>query len=167
MELYYLMSITDRDRAEDMAALYRDAGLNLVTTMLGRGTATPQQLALYGLSRTEKAVTGAVVGTDSMKQLFRAAKRKLFIDIPGNGLMLAVPLKSVSSGRTLAYLTDGGKSATGGVPTMNFDYELIVVILNEGHSDMVMDAAAAREQAAARCCTPRAPAPSAPRNSSA
>lgn len=34
MELYYLMSITDRDRAEDMAALYRDAGLNLVTTML-------------------------------------------------------------------------------------------------------------------------------------
>ena len=61
MELYYLMSITDRDRAEDMAALYRDAGLNLVTTMLGRGTATPQQLALYGLSRTEKAVTGAVV----------------------------------------------------------------------------------------------------------
>ena len=127
MELYYLMSITDRDRAEDMAALYRDAGLNLVTTMMGRGTATPQQLALYGLSRTEKAVTGAVVGTAT--------------DIPGNGLMLAVPLKSVSSGRTLAYLTDGGKAATGGVPTMNFDYELIVVILNEGHSDMVMDAA--------------------------
>ena len=30
MKLYYLMSITDRDRAEDMAALYRDAGLNLV-----------------------------------------------------------------------------------------------------------------------------------------
>ena len=59
MELYYLMSITDRERAEDMAALYRDAGLNLVTTMMGRGTATPQQLALYGLSRTEKAVTGA------------------------------------------------------------------------------------------------------------
>lgn len=142
MELYYLMSITDRDRAEDMAALYRDAGLNLVTTMMGRGTATPQQLALYGLSRTEKAVTGAVVGNESMKQLFRAAKRKLFIDIPGNGLMLAVPLKSVSSGRTLAYLTDGGKAASGGgVPTMNFDYELIVVILNEGHSDMVMDAA--------------------------
>ena len=141
MELYYLMSITDRDRAENMAALYRDAGLNLVTTMMGRGTATTQQLALYGLSRTEKAVTGAVVGTDSMRQLFRAAKRKLFIDIPGNGLMLAVPLKSVSSGRTLAYLTDGGKAASGGVPTMNFDYELIVVILNEGHSDMVMDAA--------------------------
>ena len=141
MELYYLMSITDRDRAEDMAALYRDAGLNLVTTMLGRGTATPQQLALYGLSRTEKAVTGAVVGTDSMKQLFRAAKRKLFIDIPGNGILLTVPLKSVAGGRTLAYLTNDLK--TGGTPHMEFNHELIVVILNEGYADLVMDAARA------------------------
>ena len=141
MELYYLMSITDRDRAEDMAALYRDAGLNLVTTMLGRGTATPQQLALYGLSRTEKAVTGAVVGTDSMKQLFRAAKRKLFLDIPGNGILLTVPLKSVAGGRTLAYLTNDLK--TGGTPHMEFNHELIVVILNEGYADLVMDAARA------------------------
>lgn len=141
MELYYLMSITDRERAEDMAALYRDAGLNLVTTMLGRGTATPEHLALYGLSRTEKAVTGAVVGTDVMKQLFRAAKRKLFIDIPGNGVMLTVPLKSVAGGKTLAYLTDSQK--TGGKPNMEFKHELIVVILNEGYSDFVMDAARA------------------------
>lgn len=139
MELYYLMSITDRERAEDMAALYRDAGLNLVTTMLGRGTATPEHLALYGLSRTEKAVTGAVVGADVMKQLFRAAKRKLFIDIPGNGIMLTIPLKSVAGGKTLAYLTDSVK--TGGIPPMEFKHELIIAILNEGYSDLVMDAA--------------------------
>ena len=65
MELYYLMSITDRERAEDMAALYRDAGLNLVTTMMGRGTATPQQLALYGLSRTEKAAIMNAINKDA------------------------------------------------------------------------------------------------------
>ena len=79
MELYYLMSITDRERAEDMAALYRDAGLNLVTTMMGRGTATPQQLALYGLSRTEKAVTGAVVvAFDVTEQALAQRNRREF-----------------------------------------------------------------------------------------
>lgn len=53
--------------------------------------------------------------------------------------MLAVPLKSVAGARTLAYLTDNREM--GGKPSMEFAHELIVVILNEGYSDFVMDAA--------------------------
>ena len=53
--------------------------------------------------------------------------------------MLNVPLKSVAGGRTLAYLTNNPK--TGGAPSMEFQHELIVVILNEGCADYVMDAA--------------------------
>ena len=64
------------------------------------------------------------------------------IDIPGNGVMLAVPLKSVAGARTLAYLTDNREM--GGKPSMEFAHELIVVILNEGYSDFVMDARARR-----------------------
>ena len=73
------------------------------------------------------------------RQLLKAAKRRLFIDIPGNGVMLSIPLKSVAGGRTLAYLSD--KKDTGGIPDMTFAHELIVAILNEGQSDFVMDAA--------------------------
>ncbi len=123
-----------------MAALYRDTGLNLVLTKLGEGTATRQQLSLYGLDRTEKAVVSAVAGAEARKQVFKAAKRKLSIDIPGNGILMAVPVKSVGGGRTLTYLTDS-KVPNGGVPDMKFEYELIVAILNEGYADMVMDAA--------------------------
>lgn len=75
-----------------------------------------------------------------MKKLMRAAKRKMFIDIPGNGIMLAIPIKSVSGGKNLAYFTDG-QEIGGAVPDMNFKNELIVIILNEGYADMVMDAA--------------------------
>ena len=78
MELYYLMSITDRDRAEDMAALYRDAGLNLVTTMLGRGTATPQQLALAVVAGDEKALTAANgIGKKTAQRVILELKDKL------------------------------------------------------------------------------------------
>ena len=52
-----------------------------------------------------------------------------------------MPLKSVAGGRTLAYLTNDLK--TGGTPHMEFNHELIVVILNEGYADLVMDAARA------------------------
>ena len=139
MELYYVIAITDRDRGESMSALYRGAGLHMILTTLGRGTATSEHLSVYGLDATEKVVISGVASGEEAAQLLKAAKRKLFIDIPGNGLMLTVPLKSVAGGKTLAYLTDNQK--TGGKPSMEFKHELIVVILNEGYSDTVMDAA--------------------------
>lgn len=141
MELYYVIAITDHDRGEAMNALYRAAGLRGILSMPGRGTATSEHLAIYGLDATEKYVISAVGNRSEVEGLIKSAKRKLFIDIPGNGVMLTVPLKSVAGGKTLAYLTDEQK--TGGAPRMDFEHELIIVILNEGYSDFVMDAARA------------------------
>ena len=81
-----------------------------------------------------------VADAESTKRLIRAAKRKLFMDIPGNGIMLTIPIKSVGGGRTLAYLT-GNEAPTGGAPAMQFEHELIIAVLNAGYSDAVMDAA--------------------------
>ena len=141
MELYYVIAITDHDRGEAMNALYRAAGLRGILSMPGRGTATSEHLAIYGLDATEKYVISAVGNRSEVEGPIKSAKRKLFIDIPGNGVMLTVPLKSVAGGKTLAYLTDEQK--TGGAPRMDFEHELIIVILNEGYSDFVMDAARA------------------------
>ena len=139
MELYYLITISDRDRAEMLSAIYHAAGTGMVLTKLGRGTATGEQLSSYGLDATEKAVVSTVADAEQIRQIFRAAKRKLFIDIPGNGVMMAIPLKSVAGGRTLGFLTDS--TQTGGKPAMDFSHELIMAIMNEGYSDTVMDAA--------------------------
>ena len=141
MELYYVIAITDHDRGEAMNTLYRAAGLRGILSMPGRGTATSEHLAIYGLDATEKYVISAIGNGSEAEGLIKSAKRKLFIDIPGNGVMLTVPLKSVAGGRTLAYLTNDLK--TGGTPHMEFNHELIVVILNEGYADLVMDAARA------------------------
>ena len=141
MELYYIIAVTDADRGEVMNALFREAGLPMILSMPSRGTAKNEHLAVYGLGETPKTVTCAVAGAQQAAQLTRAAKRRLFIDIPGNGILLTVPLKSVAGGKTLAYLTNDCK--TGGTPHMEFKHELIVVILNEGYSELVMDAARA------------------------
>ena len=140
MELNFVLSVLDRSRGEAMTALYREAGLPVVLTFLGRGTATSEQLGFYGLEATEKTVVAAVAGREETRQLIRSAKRKLFIDIPGNGVMMAVPVKSVGGGKTLAYLT-GSETPTPGTPELRFDHELILVILNQGYTDEVMDAA--------------------------
>lgn len=140
MELYYVLGIVDRSRAEELQKICLELQLSVVLTNLGRGTATSEHLRLYDLQPTEKAVIGTIVTASSMKQLMRAAKQKMFIDIPGNGIMMAIPIKSVNGGKNLAYFTDG-QDLGGGIPDMNFKNELIIVILNEGHADLVMDAA--------------------------
>lgn len=141
MELYYLIAVTDAERGEAMNALYHEAGLPMILSTPGHGTAKSEHLAVYGLDQTPKTVTSAIASGAQAAQLLKAAKRKLFIDIPGNGILLTVPLKSVAGGKTLAYLTNDLK--TGGTPSMEFKHELIVVILNEGCADFVMDAARA------------------------
>ena len=138
MELYLVATILDRDRAPGLLSIYE--GLPLCLTMLGRGTARQEHLNLYGLQATEKAVVVTVADGEKVKRIIRAAKLKLFIDIPGNGIMMSIPVKSVGGGKTLAYLTDNA-APDGAKPEMRFDYELIMVVLNEGYTEMVMDAA--------------------------
>ena len=100
MELYYIIAVTDADRGEVMNALFREAGLPMILSMPGRGTAKNEHLAVYGLGETPKTVTCAVAGAQQAAQLTRAAKRRLFIDIPGNGILLTVPLKSGAAKRS-------------------------------------------------------------------
>ena len=140
MILDLVAAIVDRDKAKYMADVFESHKLPLVLAMLGRGTASSEVLDLYGLEAKEKALLMTVAGADMTKQLIRAAKRKLFIDVPGNGIMLAIPIKSVGGGKTLAFLS-GGAAPDGAAPEMKFDYELIMPVINEGHTDPVMDAA--------------------------
>ncbi|MDY4104098.1 MAG: P-II family nitrogen regulator [Oscillospiraceae bacterium] len=140
MELNFLITVLERKRKNEMTALLQHHNVQLILTLLGKGTASREQLSLYGLEPTEKAVICAVSAGNRTRQIMKSAKRKLNIDIPGNGIMMAIPVKSVGGGKTLAYLTDN-TPPDGTVPAMNFEHELIVVILNEGYTDPVMNAA--------------------------
>lgn len=139
MELYYTIAVLDRDKSREMGSLFQEAGLPTSMTLFGRGTATREHLILSGVEARDKAILCAVSDAAQAKQLFKLARRRMQIDIPGNGIIMNIPLKSVAGGRTLAFLTDS--AVKEGRPNMNFQHELIIVIMNEGYSDFVMDAA--------------------------
>ena len=140
MELYYVMSIVDRRQADAMLGIHKELQLSVVLENLGHGTATSEHLLLYDLEQSDKAVITTVASAPLVKKLIATAEEKLYIDIPGNGIMMALPMKSVGGGKALSLFTEG-QEVGGGVPMMTFEHELIVVILNEGYSDTVMDAA--------------------------
>lgn len=140
MELNLVMTIIARARHAAMEDIIHSMKLPLAITLFARGTATSEHLSLHGLVPTEYALLLTVADGDQTRRLMRAAKLRMFIDIPGNGIMLSVPLKSVGGGKTMAYLTEN-KAVTGEKPDLNVTHELICVILNEGCSDLVMAAA--------------------------
>ena len=82
MELYCIISITDRIAAADVLGICRDLGLSFTLTNLGRGTATSEHLTLNNLEHSEKAVVSVFAGAAEMKRLIHLAKAVMFMDIP-------------------------------------------------------------------------------------
>jgi len=136
----FVVSILNRSAAETAAALCREISAPVVLVTHARGTATQEMLDLLGIEAQEKSVVVAIASEERTRELIRIEKKKLYLDVPGNGLVVAVPIKSVGGGKTLAYLSENaqvGKKA----PDINPDFELVVAIINEGYTDQVMDLA--------------------------
>lgn len=85
MELYYIIAVTDSDRGEAMNALFREAGLPMILSAPGRGTAKNEHLAVYGLDETSKTVTTSVASAQEAAQLVKAASASCFSTFPATG----------------------------------------------------------------------------------
>ena len=133
-----MTTITDRSRCGESAAWYQEQGIPLVLTALGSGTATTEILDCLGLEATEKAVLFCVA--PHSPQLVRRAEKALWLDVPGRGILMTVPVSSIGGAAARDYLLqqEAEKSME-----KEITHELLVVITNQGHTDMVMDAARA------------------------
>lgn len=137
----YVISIINPSGLERLLAITEKLQLPLSIELHGQGTATKNMLDLLGMEFNEKRVVISIADEEKTAELIREQRRYLYIDAPGNGIVAAVPIKSVGGGKTLAYL--GGDREQKVVPKMNYKYEVILAISNEGCTDMVMDAARA------------------------
>lgn len=134
----YILSIIKPERLDDLTELLRQLALPLSVTLHGRGTAVKSMLELLGIDSIERRIVVSLANEEKTAALIAAEKQHLHIGVPGHGLVVAVPVKSVGGGNTVAFLEENGKR-----PSVRYDYELIVAICSEGHTDTVMNAARA------------------------
>ena len=130
-----IVTVTDRGREEQFAAWFRSQGVVLVLTALGRGTAATEVLDFLGLEDTEKAVLFCVAPRSP--RLVRRAERELWLDVPGQGILMTVPVNSISAGAREYLLHEQEGEA---VMERECTHDLIFVIANQGSTDLVMDA---------------------------
>ena len=133
-----VITITDRGLHKEFTRWFQREKLPLVLTVYGQGTATTEILDCLGLEDTEKAVL--FCATTAAPSLIRRAARELWLDVPGRGIMMAVPISSVGGAAAKDYLLQQGAEE---IMEKEMTHELIVVITKQGYTDQVMDAARA------------------------
>ena len=140
--LYMMATISDRNQARRFLDFYREYGLSVTLLTYGRGTAASEILDAFGLEAAEKAVIFSVVTGEEWKRLKTGLERQIKIDIPGSGIAFIVPVSSIGGKKQFEFLTDGRGFVKGEESTLkDTKYELLVVIANQGYTELVMDAA--------------------------
>ena len=141
-ELYFMMTITSREMLPKFLAAYDKNNLPIGFVSLGYGTAKDDILDMLGLVRSEKAVGMTVVTGESWKESKQYLRKKMYIDVPDTGISFIIPMSSIGGKRELAFLTAGQNYRKGEESVMkDTTMELLVVVSNQGHNDLVMDAA--------------------------
>lgn len=136
----YVISIVNPEALDTLTDICARLELPVTVTMYARGTAVQSMLELLGIESSEKRVVVAVATQEKTKKLIAEQRRLLHLGVPGHGMVIAVPIKSVGGGKVLAYLSGDEKNIKRTMPELG-SYELIVAIANSGYTDMVMNVA--------------------------
>ena len=139
----YLISVVNPGAMDRVCEIAAALDLPQTVTLLGHGTAVQSMLDLLGIESTEKRVIMTVANPEKTRKFIKEMRRQGYIGIPGHGIIMAVPIKSVGGGKTLAYLNNGEQQSARYTPELSDRYELIVIVANEGRTDQVMNAARA------------------------
>ena len=136
----YEISICDPRALEVLTQICAELTIPMNVVLHAHGTAVRSMLDILDIESNEKRVVLSIANQEKTKALISEQKRRLFIGVPGHGIVVSVPVKSIGGGKTVAFL-NGSQQPAKYTPELNYSYELIVAIANEGRTDLVMNAA--------------------------
>lgn len=140
--IYLMTTIVDRKIVNKYSDLFEENNLHVMYLTLGYGTAANEILNYLGLDSTEKAVIFSVLEEQSWLETKKQLRKKLQIDAPGGGIAFIVPLSSIGGKKTLQYLLESQDYQKEEESTLKeTNHELIIVIAEQGYTEMIMDAA--------------------------
>ena len=138
----FVISIIKPECADVLSGIFDELNLPVKLTLPAYGTAVKSMLELLGVDSSERRVMMNIADGDQTKNLIAKMKQGIHLGVPGHGIVLAVPIKSIGGGKTVEYLKGDGRSAKYSPPAQYLN-ELIIAIANVGHTDDVMNAARA------------------------
>ena len=140
--IYLMTTIVDRKIVKRYLELYQENNLQVMFISLGFGTANNEVLDYLGLESTEKAVALSVIEEQTWLTVKKQLEKKLHIDAPGGGIAFTTPLSSAGGKKALQFLIENENYQKEEETTLkDTSHELIVVIAEQGYTNLIMDAA--------------------------
>lgn len=134
--LVLFVGIVGREEGERCVSILSAQGAGIVLISAGHGTASNDMLSILGLDQSEKDVIFAVL----RPRMTQIIMQKLIYRM--NIVAFTVPVASVVSALTFKeYFSDNHPEQSEGDVVVNTQYSAIVVILNRGYLDPVMEVA--------------------------
>ena len=106
----YVISIINPEALETLSDICAHLRLPMTVVMHGRGTAVQSMMELMGIESKDRRIVMTVADPDKTKELIAAQRRRLHLGVPGHGIVIAVPIKSIGGGKALAYLNQDNKN---------------------------------------------------------
>ena len=140
--LCMMVSVINRNMKQKYWDFFKRYDHSVLFNSLARGTANNEVLDYFGLEATDKVVSFSVMTEETWKNVKRGLRNEMHIDAPGMGIAFTVPLSSIGGKKVLQFLIQEYDFQKEEETTLKAtDYELILVITNQGYIDTVMDAA--------------------------
>ena len=141
-ELSLMITIVDRQHTRRFIEFYERSSVTKLLATVGRGTAASEILDYFGLEDNEKTVLFSVLTSEVWKQVRRGLQSEMQIDVPGTGIAFIIPLSSIGGKKQLQFLIGEQNFVKGEETTLKeTKNELLVVVANQGYTEMIMDAA--------------------------
>jgi nitrogen regulatory protein PII len=152
--LYFVMTIVPNGQAGAIVSLYNAAECALSCISSGKGTATSDFYEVFGFDDNSKQVVLGLVKEERWGSLKSALNARFQISQVSRGVAAAVRLDSLCGRNAYSFVANSrpltqekeeennkGAHSMDDIIEKKDDYELVMAIVNDGFTDLVMDAA--------------------------
>ncbi len=146
MSLYLILSVTDARGEKTLCSLLDQANIPLRFQFRGQGTANSELLRMCGLGESDRIITVWFIPKLAVPILFSKMGAALQLKKRGTGIAVGIPLTAaqmnlarfIHGQETYQIEKDGGDMEK---MVEKSNYSMVVVALNQGFSDEVIDTA--------------------------
>lgn len=139
-----IVAFVERGQGKNVAKEFRAGEIGAVLQCMGRGTASSELLDVLGFGTSEREVVIGLASAGCIEKMIYRLHTELRGRMDAHGIIFDLPLTGLNS-RIAMVLMHGepGNGGNGGFDMPQTENSLILVTVNQGHTDIVMDTARA------------------------